>query len=162
MRPLLLCSLLLACTPEDKPTSTSSATDASTSSATTEVITSGSTSTGSTGSTSTGSTSTASTSDATATTSSPVDCESLDEPTCLAEPACTAHHGAPHVMQNGTVCADFKNPQFLACGAAGPPCPPAVITVCPIGQPITAFDVASGCVPPGYEVCMDGPVAECP
>lgn len=161
MRPLLLCSLLLACTPEDKPTSTSSATDASTSSATTEVITSGSTSTGSTGSTSTGSTSTASTSDA-ATTSSPVDCESLDEPTCLAEPACTAHHGAPHVMQNGTVCADFKNPQFLACGAAGPPCPPAVITVCPIGQPITAFDVASGCVPPGYEVCMDGPVAECP
>lgn len=161
MRPLLLCSLLLACTPEDKPTSTSSATDASTSSATTEVITSGSTSTGSTGSTSTGSTSTASTSDA-ATTSSPVDCESLDEPTCLAEPACTAHHGAPHAMQNGTVCADFKNPQFLACGAAGPPCPPAVITVCPIGQPITAFDVASGCVPPGYEVCMDGPVAECP
>lgn len=165
MRPLLLCSLLLACTPEDKPTSTTSATDASSSSATAEVTTSGTTGTTGTtdGTTSTAtSSSTADTTDATGTTATPVDCESLGEPTCLAEPACTAHYGAPRIPQNGMICADYKNQQFLVCGVAGPPCPPTVITVCPIGQPITSYDVASGCVPPGYEVCMDGPIAECP
>lgn len=160
MRPLLLCSLLLACAPEDKPTSTSSATD--TSSATTEDTTSDATGPGSSTSATSGTSTTGSTSDATSTTSSPVACEALDEPTCLAEPGCAAHHGAPRIMQNGLVCADVKNQQFLACGAAGPPCPPVVLTVCPIGQPGVAFDVASGCVPPGYEVCMDGPAPECP
>jgi hypothetical protein len=60
------------------------------------------------------------------------------------------------------VCADFGDPQFLACDKQHLPCPPTVVTVCPIGQPDVAFDVSSGCVPPGFETCMDGPAPECP
>ncbi|PCC71090.1 hypothetical protein SAMN02745121_04947 [Nannocystis exedens] len=89
-------------------------------------------------------------------------CLGFDEATCATDPNCTAHFGAPHVEENMTVCADFDAQQFLACDKLQPPCPPAVVTVCPIGQPDVAFDVASGCLPPGFEPCMDGPLPECP
>lgn len=88
-------------------------------------------------------------------------CIGLDEAACANDPNCVAHFGAPHVEQDMMVCADVANPQFLACDKLQDPCPPAVITVCPSGQPDVAFDVASGCVPPGFEPCMDGPVPEC-
>lgn len=89
-------------------------------------------------------------------------CLGADERTCLADPACQAHVGAPHVTKMGVECSDFKNQVFVACGIAGPPCPPAVITACPEGQLDMAFDFASGCVPPGFVKCEDGPLAECP
>jgi hypothetical protein len=89
------------------------------------------------------------------------DCLGQDEQTCLDDPDCVAVFGAPHTTQNGMQCTDFKNQEFLACDTAGPPCPPAVVTVCPEDQPDTAFDVASGCTPPGFVSCMDGPLPEC-
>jgi len=89
-------------------------------------------------------------------------CLGLDEAACVMDPNCTAHFGAPHVEENMMVCADFANPQFLGCDKLQQPCPPAVVTVCPIGQPDVAFDVASGCTPPDFEPCMDGPAPECP
>jgi hypothetical protein len=89
------------------------------------------------------------------------DCLGQDEQTCLDDPDCVAVFGAPHTTQNGMECSDFKNPEFLACDVAGPPCPPAVVTVCPEDQPDTAFDVASGCTPPGFVSCGDGPLPEC-
>lgn len=179
MRPLLLCSLLLACVPEDKSTSTSSTPDttgttssatsdaasSTTADATSDATSSGVTSSGATssGATTSGVTSSGTTEASTAgTTGATGACEGLDEAACLADPACMAHQGAPHVMQNGMVCVDYNAQQFLACGPAGPACPPVVITVCPIGQPDMAFDVGSGCTPPGYELCMDGPVPDCP
>jgi hypothetical protein len=88
-------------------------------------------------------------------------CLGLDEQACQADPNCIATFGAPHTTKMGMQCADFKNPEFLACDVAGPPCPPAVVTVCPEDQPDTAFDVASGCTPPGFVSCMDGPLPEC-
>ena len=154
MRRALLCSLLVACVPEDKSPSTTSATDGASSGTTAEVTTGGSTSTA---------TATATSSDsAGSTSSSPVVCDGVDEHVCFESPGCTALYGAKHVLQNGMICADVTNQQYLGCGLTAPPCPPVVVTVCPLGQPDIAFDVASGCVPPGYEVCMDGPVAECP
>lgn len=89
-------------------------------------------------------------------------CVGLDEAACAMNPDCASHFGAPHVEQDQMICADFANPQFLACDIQQEPCPPVVLTVCPIGQPDVAFDVASGCIPPGFETCMDGPVLECP
>lgn len=89
-------------------------------------------------------------------------CLGFDEETCAADPNCTAQFGAPHVEQDMMLCADFDAQQFLACDKLQPPCPPAVVTVCPTGQPDVGFDVASGCVPPGFEPCMDGPLPECP
>lgn len=97
-----------------------------------------------------------------ATTTGGPACADLDEAACAMDPGCSAHHGAPHVVQDDMLCADYDNLVFLACDEVHPPCPPAVVTVCPIGQPDTAFDVASGCIPPGYETCMEGPIAECP
>lgn len=90
------------------------------------------------------------------------DCVGLDETDCLMETGCSPHYGAPHMVQDDMVCADFNAPEFLACDKAHPPCPPTVLTVCPIGQPDTAFEVASGCLPPGFENCGDGATPECP
>lgn len=89
-------------------------------------------------------------------------CLGLDEQACLDDFACSGHYGAPHVMQNDMLCADYNNLEFLACQKLLPPCPPVVLTVCPIGQPDSAFEVASGCLPPGYENCGDGVIASCP
>lgn len=89
-------------------------------------------------------------------------CLGLDEATCAGEPACVAHFGAPHIEQDTTTCVDFADPQFLACGLKHDSCPPAVVTACPMGQPDTAFDIASGCIPPGFEPCTDGAVPACP
>jgi hypothetical protein len=84
----------------------------------------------------------------------------LSEVECK-EAACAPILGAPHVEMNGGVCADFKNMEFLGCFDPDMPCPPAVPTVCPAGKPEPAWDVPSGCVPAGFEVC--GELApECP
>lgn len=88
-------------------------------------------------------------------------CFGLDEQACLADPLCQAHFGAPHTTTMGMACSDFQNPVFLACDIAGPPCPPAIVTACPEDQPDTAFDLASGCLPPGFVHCME-PLPECP
>lgn len=88
-------------------------------------------------------------------------CLGLDEQACKADPNCFASFGAPHTTKMGMQCADFADSEFLACDAAGRPCPPAVVTVCPEGQPDTAFDVVTGCVPPGFVPCKDGPLPEC-
>ena len=88
-------------------------------------------------------------------------CEGLGEGECAAAPGCVGHFGAPHLEQGDMTCVDYNNLEFLACDAAHPPCPPVVLTVCPQGQPDVAFDVGSGCVPPGFEVCGDEPVPDC-
>lgn len=90
------------------------------------------------------------------------ECLGLDEAACTMDPNCTAHFGAPHIEENMAVCVDFANPQFLACDKLQPACPPAVVTVCPEGQPDVVFDVASGCTPPGFESCMDNVAPACP
>lgn len=87
-------------------------------------------------------------------------CEGLDEAAC-ADAGCTSVLGAPHVKKNGMMCADVANPEFLGCLDADIPCAPEVISVCPEGQPMPVFDVASGCFPPGHEPC-DATLPECP
>jgi hypothetical protein len=106
---------------------------------------------------------------ATATTSTGTDapttgapaCLGLDEQACAMQPGCVAHRGAPHVERGMAVCADFAATQFLACDVEHDPCPPTVITACPSGQPDLAFDIASGCLPPGFEPCREEPVPPC-
>jgi hypothetical protein len=87
-------------------------------------------------------------------------CEALGEAQCMAA-GCTPISGAPHVMMGDQVCVDFAQPVFLGCLVGGIACPPSVPTVCPEGQPDIAFDVPSGCLPPGHVVC-DAPAPECP
>lgn len=88
------------------------------------------------------------------------DCEALDEAAC-APAGCTPISGAPHVMMGNEVCVDVKQSVFLGCLEGGIACPPSVPIVCPEGQPGMAFDVPSGCIPPGHVIC-DGPAPECP
>lgn len=86
----------------------------------------------------------------------PSECPSLSEEACAADPTCKAIYGAPHIEQDKQICADFENQQFLGCDYDLGACPPFVPTVCPEGQPGPKFDVAAGCVPPGFEVCTGG------
>ncbi len=80
-------------------------------------------------------------------------CEALDEVTCQDDgDLCAPLYGAPHVLQDGEMCVDFEKGVFLAC-APSEPCEPWVPTVCPIGDPEPRFDVTSGCIPFGFEVC---------
>jgi hypothetical protein len=89
------------------------------------------------------------------------ECEGLAEAECLAQPAgCQGLYGAPHIEVEGMECVDFEQQVFLACAANGGACPPFVPTVCPAGDPDTKFDVPSGCIPFGFEVC-DGGAPEC-
>ena len=88
------------------------------------------------------------------------DCEALGEAQCAAA-GCTPISGAPHVMMGDAVCVDFEQPVFLGCLEGGIACPPSVPTVCPEGQPDMAFDVPSGCLPPGHIFC-DAPAPACP
>lgn len=83
-------------------------------------------------------------------------CEALDEAACLAGgDFCEPIHGAPHIQKDGLVCADFANQVFLVCVLMDGQCPPFIPTVCPVGMPDQAFDIPSGCIPPGYEQCQD-------
>lgn len=90
------------------------------------------------------------------------ECEGLTEVECLAEPeGCQGVYGSPHIEVEGMECVDFAQKVFLACAANGGVCPPFVPTVCPEGDPDTKFDVPSGCIPFGFEVC-EGGAPECP
>ena len=88
------------------------------------------------------------------------DCVGLDEATCAAS-GCTPISGAPHIMNNAGICADFANPEFLACMQGGVACPPSVPTVCPAGETQPAWDVPSGCIPDGFEFCGGEVVPAC-
>lgn len=89
-------------------------------------------------------------------------CETLDEGACLAEgDFCEPIYGAPHVEKEGLICADFAHQVFLVCMLLDGQCPPSIPTVCPVGMPDQAFDVPSGCVAPGFELCQDA-VSPCP
>ena len=89
-------------------------------------------------------------------------CEALDEAACLAEgDFCEPIYGAPHVQKEGLICADFANQVFLTCMLLDGQCPPSIPTVCKVGMPDQAFDVPSGCVAPGFELCQDA-VSPCP
>jgi len=88
-------------------------------------------------------------------------CEGLPEPACLADEACQGLYGAPHVEQDGKLCV-AEPTVFLACAANGGACPPFVPTVCPEGDPETRFNVPSGCIPFGFEVCEGAETPECP
>jgi hypothetical protein len=88
------------------------------------------------------------------------ECEQLPQQGCLANPACTAILGAPHVEQDGEVCVDFGMQAFLACAQGDIACPPVIASVCPEGQPDMVFDTPSGCVPSGFMPC-DAPAPEC-
>lgn len=87
-------------------------------------------------------------------------CESLGEAEC-APAGCTPISGAPHLVMGDEVCVDFDQQVFLGCLGGGIACRPSVPTVCPEGQPDTAFDVPAGCIPPGHVTC-DMPASECP
>lgn len=88
-------------------------------------------------------------------------CSGLDEQACQADPSCGPILGAPHTTKNGVQCSDFTNQTFLGCEPVEQACPPVITTICPEGQPDTAFDVG-GCVPAGFVTCGDGPLPECP
>jgi hypothetical protein len=88
-------------------------------------------------------------------------CAGLPGPQCVHQGHCTAHLGAPHVVQDGEACVDLDNPQFLACEELLGECPPVVQTVCPQGQEDPVFDVGSGCIPPGFEPCGEGGLPGC-
>lgn len=89
-------------------------------------------------------------------------CEALDEAACLAERGeCQPIFGAPHVDQEGVMCVDYDAPVFLRCVANGGACPPAIPTICPIGQPDQAYDSPSGCIPAGFEICEGSGGAPC-
>lgn len=79
-------------------------------------------------------------------------CELLDEDACKAE-GCTPVTGAPHIVKNGGMCADFDNLEFLGCLGPDVACPPFVPTLCPVGKKEPTWDVPSGCIPAGFEEC---------
>jgi hypothetical protein len=90
-------------------------------------------------------------------------CEALDEAACLTEPEeCQPIYGAPHVELEGEMCVDYEALKFLLCISNGGACPPSVPTLCPIGSPEEAYDVPSGCVPPGFEQCEGAGTPQCP
>ncbi len=83
-------------------------------------------------------------------------CEALDEAECQDNvDMCQTLYGSPHVVQDGEACVDFEKGVFLAC-ASIEPCEPSVPTVCPIGDLEPRFDVTSGCMPFGFELCEGG------
>lgn len=99
----------------------------------------------------------------TAATPCTVGCIGLTELQCgFSDPPCTAHYGAPHVVQNDLACADQDALQFLGCGPNLGACSPDPRTVCPAGQPDTAFEIDAGCVPPGHVECGDAMTPACP
>lgn len=154
----LALTALLACGPTEPNT-----TDESTSASTTDTPnTSGDapTTTGDTPTTTGDTPVVTTTTDPGSTTAASDDCEALGEAQCAAA-GCTPISGAPHVMMGDAVCVDFEQPVFLGCLEGGIACPPSVPTVCPEGQPDMAFDVPSGCLPPGHIFC-DAPAPACP
>lgn len=88
-------------------------------------------------------------------------CEQLPEQACRANPECTPLLGAPHIEQDGEICADYGMQKFLACARGDAPCPPVVISVCPEGQPDMVFDTPGGCLPSGFNTC-DMTAPDCP
>lgn len=89
----------------------------------------------------------------------PTLCETLAEPDCAAQ-GCTPVFGAPHTFKNGVMCADYTAQMFLGCLDGMISCPPVVVAVCPDPLPEPVFDVATGCIPPGFTTCGD-PLPEC-
>jgi hypothetical protein len=87
-------------------------------------------------------------------------CEGLGEDACKAE-ECAAILGAPHIMKDGGICADYVNQEFLACVGNDVACPPVVQILCPAGQMEPVWDVPSGCIPDGFETCAADLVPEC-
>mgnify|MGYP000653278655 CR=1 FL=1 len=79
-------------------------------------------------------------------------CAQFGEADCKAM-GCTPISGAPHVVQDGGMCADAMNPEFIGCLEPDAACPPVVATVCPEGQKMPSWDVPSGCIPAGFEAC---------
>lgn len=66
---------------------------------------------------------------------------------------CAPILGAKHTVIDGGICADFNNMEYLGCFDPEVPCPPFVPTVCPKGEKEPAWDVPSGCIPAGFEIC---------
>lgn len=79
-------------------------------------------------------------------------CELLGEDACKAQ-GCTPITGAPHIVKDGGMCADWNNLEFIGCLGPDVACPPFVPTLCPIGMKEPAWDVPSGCIPAGLEEC---------
>lgn len=91
---------------------------------------------------------------------SPV-CADITDPDACEAAGCALILGAPHVFKDNMECVDQSNPEPLGCFDPKMPCPPVVATVCPEGQKEPAFDVASGCIPKGFEDCQNGFVPDC-
>ncbi|MBA3545589.1 MAG: hypothetical protein H0T76_03815 [Nannocystis sp.] len=90
------------------------------------------------------------------------DCALLDEQACADDgDFCESIHGFMHVPVGDDMCVDFKTQIFLACVLMDGACPPFVPTVCPIGKPDQQFDVPSGCIPPGHEICDGAGTPQC-
>jgi hypothetical protein len=87
-------------------------------------------------------------------------CEGLDEQGC-ASAGCTSIFGAPHVVQDDIMCADYDALEFLGCLPADTACPPSVPVLCPAGQDEPAWDVPSGCLLPGFDLCDEQLVPAC-
>jgi hypothetical protein len=88
-------------------------------------------------------------------------CEDLGEQAC-ADAGCTQVFGAPHVDQEGTICADYDAQEFLGCLPPDTTCPPFIPVVCPAGMDAPAWDVPSGCANlPNFDQCEDQVVPAC-
>ncbi|WAS90488.1 hypothetical protein [Nannocystis punicea] len=90
------------------------------------------------------------------------DCRSLDEAECLAEPVeCQPLYGAPHIVVDDQVCADYGDQEFMACQANGGACPPFIPVVCHPDMPEKVYDSPSGCIPSGWQECGEMGTPEC-
>lgn len=88
-------------------------------------------------------------------------CEDLGEQACL-DAGCTQIFGAPHVDQEGTLCADYDAQEFLGCLPPDTNCPPSIPVVCVAGFDEPAWDVPSGCSNiPNFDECEDQVVPAC-
>lgn len=89
-------------------------------------------------------------------------CEGLNEAACAAALDCLPYFGAPHVVQDGAVCADFVHEQYLEClGPGGVICNTAPDVVCPIGQPALKFTVLENCSLDGFMGGCGPEIEEC-
>lgn len=73
-------------------------------------------------------------------------CDGLDEPACVADPACQAYHGVPYEFE-GCQPGDA----YLGCGPALA-CDQAFSTACRDGTD-EVYLIPTTCVPPGFSAC---------
>lgn len=91
------------------------------------------------------------------------DCAELAVEECASTPACAVIKGR-QITSGGSesACYTLREPEPVGCQDAEVSCPPAIMYARTADGP--CFEIASGCIPPGWEVCPSDDVAagECP